>query len=213
MAVIGPEKIEIRSARSTVAVPIFGLLLAGGAIAWIALSEGAAPLWALALVVFACLFVVPASVMGLVSSIAGADVIIDSRKNSVAWQQGYLGMGIGTKELVPFEKIDYIEITIEGAEGDRWKGANDDVRQFALTIVKKNGKRVQMAQVPVPASGQTDGMDRTLAVGNAVAALTGSSVRIPTDWELVEIDTSSGEIVTPPPHQPRKNGQKPRRHR
>ena len=196
MAVIGPEKIEIRSARSTVLLPIVGLVLAGVAISWIALSDGTAPLWALALVVFVCLFAVPASVMGLVSSIAGADVIVDVRKNSVTWQQGYLGMGIGTKELVPFEKIDYLEITIEGAEGD-------------LTIVKKSGKRVQLAQVPVLASGQADGMDRTLAVGNAVAALTGSSVRIPEGWELVEIDTTSGEIVEPAPKRPPR--QKPRR--
>ena len=147
------------------------------------------------LVLFACLFIVPSSVMGLVSSIAGADVIIDAKKGSATWQQGYLGMGIGTKELVPFEKIDYLDITIEGGEGDRWQGASDDLRQFALTIVKKSGKRVTITQVPVPAFGQTDGMDRTLAVGNAVAALTGAAVRIPEGWELVEINTETGEVV------------------
>ena len=209
MAVIGPDKIEIRSARSTVLLPVTGLALAGGAIAWLALNDGAAPLWALSLVVFVCLFVVPASVMGLVSAIAGADAIVDGRKGSVTWQQGYLGMGIGTKELVPFEKIDYLEISVEGEEGDRWRGASDDVRQFALTIVKKSGKRLQLAQVPVPVSGQADGMDRTLAVGNAVAALTGSTVRIPYGWALVEIDTETGEVV-----EPRRPGrQKPRRRR
>ena len=56
MAVIGPDKIEIKSARSTIVLPLVGIALAGGAIAWIALSQGAAPLWALVLVVFACLF-------------------------------------------------------------------------------------------------------------------------------------------------------------
>ena len=195
MAVIGPEKIEIKSARSTIALPFLGLALAGGAITWIALGDGSAPFWAMVAVVFVCLFVVPASVMGLVSAVAGADVIIDARKQSATWQQGYLGMGIGTKELVPFEKIDYLDVTVEGAEGDRWKGASDDLRQFALTIVKKSGKRVRVAQVPVPAYGQEDGMDRTLAVGNAVAALTGSSVRLPEGWQLVEIDTDTGEVV------------------
>ena len=210
MAVIGPEKIEIKSARSTIALPLAGLALAGGAIAWIALSDGSAPFWALVAVVFACLFIVPASVMGLVSSVAGADVIIDARKQSATWQQGYLGMGIGTKELVPFAKIDYLEVSVEGAEGDRWKGASDDLRQFALTLVKKSGKRVRLAQVLVPAYGQEDGMDRTLAVGNAVAALTGSSVRLPEGWQLVEIDTSTGEVVEK--RAPgRTSRQKPRR--
>jgi hypothetical protein len=202
MAVIGPEKIEIKSARSTVLLPLFGLAIAAGAITWMILSEGSAPLWALVLVVVVCLFVVPVSVMALVGAVAGSDAIIDARKGSATWQQGYLGMGIGTKELVPFEKIDYLEVTVEGAEGDRWQGTSDDVRQFALVLVKRSGKRLTLTQIPVPTSGQTDGMDRTLAVGHAVAAMTGSTVRIPEGWELVEIDTDTGEVVKQPGKRP-----------
>jgi hypothetical protein len=64
--------------------------------------------------------------------------------------------------------------------------------------VKKSGKRLTLAQVPVPAYGQADGMDRTLATGNAVAALTGTTVQLPEGWELIEIDTSTGEPVKRP---------------
>jgi hypothetical protein len=104
-------------------------------------------------------------------------------------------MGIGTKELVPFPKIDYLEVTIEGDAPDRWGDQPDALRQFALWLVKQSGKRLRIAQVPVPAHGQEDGMDRTLALGNAIAALTGAEVRIPADWQLVEIDTETGEAV------------------
>jgi hypothetical protein len=131
--------------------------------------------------------------------VAGADVVVDARKNSATWQQGYLGMGIGTKELVPFEKIDHIEVTIEGDQADRWRDQVDDLRQFALVLVKVSGKRLTLAQVPVPAYGQADGMDRTLAVGQAVAKLVGSKVALPEGWEMVEIDTNTGETVQPPP--------------
>jgi hypothetical protein len=141
---------------------------------------------------------VPFSVMSLISAVVGADVIVDARKNSATWQQGYLGMGIGTKELVPFEKIDHLEVTVEGAEADRWHDQADDLRQFALVLVKVSGKRLTLAQVPVPAYGQADGMDRTLAVGQAVANLVGSKVTIPEGWELVEIDTATGEAVPQP---------------
>ena len=51
----------------------------------------------------------------------GADVVIDGRKGSATWQQGYLGMGVGTRELVPFPKIDHLAITIEGDTPDRWR--------------------------------------------------------------------------------------------
>jgi hypothetical protein len=41
-------------------------------------------------------------------------------------------------------------------------------------------------------------MDRTLAVGQAVARLVGSRVVIPEGWEMVEIETSTGEPVQKP---------------
>jgi hypothetical protein len=194
VAVISPERVEIRSARSTVVLPLFGLALAGGFVAlmiWAGL-----PLWALVAMLFFCLLVVPISVMGLVSAVAGADVVIDGKKQSATWQQGYLGMGLGTKELVPFWKIDHLEVTIEGDEPIRWRGEQDALRQFALVLVKESGKRLTLAQVPVPAYGQEDGMDRTLAVGHAVAALTGARIDIPEGWELVEVDADTGQPVS-----------------
>jgi hypothetical protein len=144
------------------------------------------------------MILVPFSAASLISSVVGADVVIDARKGSATWQQGYLGMGIGTKELVPFEKIDHLEVTIEGDQPDRWHDNVDDLRQFALVLVKPSGKRLILAQVPVPAYGQADGMDRTLAVGQAVARLVGSRVVIPEGWEMVEIETSTGEPVQKP---------------
>lgn len=198
VARVGDTKIEIKSARSTVVLPIVGLALSGLAMAWIGISAGSPPLWLLVVVLLVLLFVVPMSVMGLVSAVAGADVIIDAKKGSATWQQGYLGMGIGTKELVPFAKIERIEVMVEGGEGDRWKGASDDLRQFALWLEKKSGKRLKIAQVPVPAYGQEDGMDRVLAVGQAIGQLTGAPVAIPEGWELVEVDAETLEAVNPP---------------
>lgn len=198
MALISDDKVEIKSARGTIILPALGIFLAAGAIYLIATNGTGLPLWLLIGMLVVLLFLVPVSVMGFVSSVVGADVIVDRKKNSATWQQGYLGMGIGTKELVPFEKIDHLEVTIEGDERDRWHEQSDDLRQFQLVLVKKSGKRLVLTQVPVPAYGATDGMDRTLAVGNAVAALTGTTVKLPEGWELVEIDTATGKPVAGP---------------
>ena len=51
-------------------------------------------------------------------------------------------------------------------------------------------------------------MDRTLAVGNAVATLTGSTVSIPEGWELVEIDTETGAEVPPPKKRSKAKGKR-----
>ena len=197
MALIGDDRIEIKSARGTVILPIIGLALAAAAGTFIAVRGFSVPFWMLVSLLLFCLVVVPFSVMSLIGSLVGADVVIDAKKGSATWQQGYLGMGIGTKELVPFAKIDHLEVSVEGEEPDRWRGESDALRQFALTLVKVSGKRLTLAQVPVPAYGQADGMDRTLAVGNAIAALVGSTVTLPEGWELVEIDTETGEEVRP----------------
>lgn len=197
MAVIGADKIEIKAARGTIFVPLFGLLLAGIAGTWIALAGTSLPFWLLVTMLLFCLIAVPFSTVALIGAVIGADVVIDAKKGSATWQQGFLGMGIGTKELVPFAKIDHLEVGVEGDAPDRWGGQADSLRQFSLTLVKQSGKRLTLAQVPVPAYGQADGMDRTLAVGNAVAALVGSTVTIPEGWELVEIDTNTGEPLAP----------------
>lgn len=197
MAVISDDRIEITSARGTVILPVIGLLLAAGVVTWMARSGGALPFWALTTMLLVALILVPFSVIALIAAVIGADVVVDAKKGSATWQQGFLGMGIGTKELVPFAKIDHLEVAVEGDQPDRWRGESDALRQFSLTLVKKSGKRLSLAQVPVPAYGQADGMDRTLAVGNAIAQLTGSTVTLPEGWALVEIDTRTGIPVQP----------------
>ncbi len=204
-------------AQFLVALDPFKLIVAAAgilatALGWWLIDRGfTMPLWVLVSVLLFCMFLVPLSVMSLIASVVGADVIVDARKGSATWQQGYLGMGIGTKELVPFEKIDHLEVTVEGAETDRWREQDDDLRQFALVLVKRSGKRLTIAQVPVPSYGQADGMDRTLAVGQAVAKLVGSNVTIPADWQLVEIDTKTGEALPAPAPQKKRTSRGRRR--
>ena len=213
LAVISDDKVEIKSSRGTVILPLIALALVIGAGFLIAKTVGAMNFWVMVALLLFCLLAAPVAVMSLVSSIVGADVIIDRQKGSATWQQGYLGMGIGTKELVPFAKIDHLEVTIEGDKADRWHEEADAIRQFALILVKRSGKRLTLAQVPVPAYGQTDGMDRTLAVGNAVAAITGSTITLPDGWELVEVDVATGSPIPDPsegpgPRKRRKNAKR-----
>ena len=197
LALIGNGKVEIRSARSTVLLPALGVALSGGAGALIAIEAGDLPFLLLVALLLFALLAFPVSVMALVTAVIGADVVVDERKGSVTWQQGYLGMGVGAREVAPFARIDHLAITIEGAERDRWREETDALRQFALVLVKRSGRRLTLAQTPVATGDQTDGMDRTLAVANAIAALTGAEVVLPEGWELVEL--SEEEAAGGPP--------------
>ena len=106
------DKVEIKAARGLVILPLIGLAVSLSLGTWVVLQEGTAPFWMLVLTLFLLLLVVPVSIMSLIGSVVGADVVADARKGSITWQQGYLGMGIGTRELVPFAKIAYLEITV-----------------------------------------------------------------------------------------------------
>jgi hypothetical protein len=218
MAVFKGDVIEIRSARSVVILPLLGLTLAALLI-WMMVNPTLLPFWAKAATLLFLLALVPICVMALVNAVAGAEVVIDARKGSATWQQGYLGMGIGTRELVPFAKIGHLSVTVDGADPDRWHSHADDLRQFALLLHKKSGKVLTLVQVPAPAYGQEDGMDRTLAVGQAIAALVDTHLELPEGWELVTIDTETRQRVdtpgestaTPRPAPPRRRKRSGRR--
>ena len=207
LAVIGSEVVEVRSARSAAWLPLAGLLLVVAAGTWIAVTRGTLPFWLMVLLLLFCLLAAPVAVMGLVSAFLGADVVADRRKGSVTFQQGFLGMGVGTRELVPFGRIARFEVTVEGDQPDRWRNEADTLRQFALFLEKDNGKRLLVARVPVPASRQEDGMDRILATGQAFAAVTDSRVDIPAGWELIEVDAKTLERAPgPKPRRRKKRG-------
>ncbi|MFQ5382673.1 MAG: hypothetical protein ACE5EF_13780, partial [Dehalococcoidia bacterium] len=184
VAVADDVVVEVRNARSTVWLPAIVLAAVLGAGAWIAQSAGALPFWLMVVLLIFCVLGAPLAVMGLIGALFGADLVADRRKGSVTFQQGFLGMGVGTKELVPFPRIARFEVTIEGEEPDRWRGQTDSVRQFALVLEKDNGRRLVVARLPVPASRQEEAMDRILATGQALSSLTGARVDIPAGWKL-----------------------------
>lgn len=193
VAMVGPDHVEIRGARSAAWLPAAGLLAAFAAGTWIALSGGTLPFWLMVTLLAFCLFAAPLSVMGLVGAFVGADVVADGRKGSVTFQQGFLGMGVGTRELVPFTKIGRYEVTIEGDQPDRWHGEMDSLRQFAVVLEKTNGKRLVAARLPVPGAQQEEAMDRVLATAQALASLSDTRVDIPAGWQFHEVDATTLE--------------------
>src|SRR4051812_4630160 len=74
VAVISDSRVEIKSARSTVVLPLIGIGLAALAGSFMVSRGTGLPLWALVLLLLFCLAVVPLSFMSLISSIVGAEV-------------------------------------------------------------------------------------------------------------------------------------------
>ena len=174
-----PDHIDIRPARSAAVLPLLGLLLgvfsATSAVYWLQQL----PFWLVLLLLGSAIVLVPFSGMGFVYSIYGAIVVIDRQKQSALWQQGLLGMGVGTEELVPFWKIERLEI--EEISSERQAGGAQDFAQYEILLLKVSGRRLSLGQVTVPRYAAAEGLARARRVGEAVAALVDKPLRVRVD--------------------------------
>ena len=169
VCVVKPDVIDIRKARSAAIAPAIGFLL--GVLAFIAVVLWLEDLpFPMALLLMgAAILLVPFSGMGFVYAIYGANVVINKDKQTAVWQQGLFGMGVGTEDLVPFAKIEQIEIE-EIADSVDSEGRHD-VAEYEMRLLKKSGKKLQIGQVNVGGDQVEDGIRRARHVGEAVARM------------------------------------------
>jgi hypothetical protein len=169
VCVVRPNVIDFRPARSAAIAPAIGFLL--GVLAFIAVVlwlEDLPFMLALALMGGAILLV-PFSGMGFVYSVYGANVVVDGTKRTAVWQQGLFGMGVGTEQLVPFEKIDQVEIEEIGHSIDP-EGV-PDFAEFEVRVLKISGKKLSFGQINVRGDMLDDGLRRARLIGEAVSSM------------------------------------------
>lgn len=176
VCVIKPDGIDIRPARSAAIVPLIGFALGVLAFVAVLLWLEQMPFAITLLLIGLALLLVPFSAMGFVYSAYGANVVIDRKKGTAVWQQGLLGMGVGTQELAPFAKIERIEV--EEVSREEQLGGAQDFAQFELRVLKTSGRRLAIGQVTVPRSIREDGLARAREVGEAVAEMTGRALDV-----------------------------------
>jgi hypothetical protein len=82
---------------------------------------------------------------------------------------------VGTQELVPFEKIERLEIEKVGSAPRR--GGQDFV-QFEIGLLKTSGRKLELGQVTVPPYLAEDGLARARDVAEAIAAITQKPLEI-----------------------------------
>jgi len=173
---VSADRIDIHPARSIIFLPIFTLALGLATFPVLYFWAGALPLEARLFLTLGALVVVPASGVGLVYSIAGAHIVIDRAKQSAVLQQGYLGMGVGTQDLVPFWKFERLQV--EELTPHDYRGHQDDFAQYEVTIVKISGTRVPIGTVTVARAEAKEGLARAKEIAALVAAMAGSRVYV-----------------------------------
>ncbi len=177
VAFIEPDRVNVRPALAAALFPLFGLLLGIGAFVSIVLWLDSLPFVLILVLLVVAVVSIPLAGIGFVYTIAGANVVFERQKQSGIWQQGFLGMGVGTTELVPFWKID--QIRIEELTGERQRGQMQDVAQLEIVVMKVSGKRLAVGDIVVPRSMVRQGLDDVRAVAEAIAEMTGKPLVAP----------------------------------
>jgi len=183
VCIVREGRIDVRPERAALVGPLVGLAISLGLFVSVGVFSGALSALALAAMLVPGLILGPFSAMALVYSLLGANVVIDAKKQSATLQQGLLGLGLGTVELVPFWKIERLEVQdlpLGEVEAKRSPLPLDLRAWDVVLVVKTSGKQLSIGQVIAASSPDLidEGFDRAVAVAEAVATLVGKPVVI-----------------------------------
>ncbi len=178
VAFLEPHRINVRPALAAALFPLVGFLLGIAAFASIILWLDRIPFGLALLLLVVAIVTIPLAGIGFVYTIAGANVVFEKEKQSGIWQQGFLGMGVGTIELVPFWKIH--QIRIEEVTRERQQGEVQDLAQLEIILVKESGKRLRIGDIIVARSMVREGLADVREVAEAIAEMTGKPLIAPT---------------------------------
>jgi hypothetical protein len=122
---------------------------------------------------------IPLAGIGAVYALVGAHIVVDRAKQSATWQQGFLGMGVGTTELVPFWKIERILVEEAGSAPDGDGRPVEEFAQWRIVLQKTSGTRLEVGVVSAARSLGDEALARARTVAAAIADLSGAPLELP----------------------------------
>ena len=182
VCIVREGRIDVRPERAALGGPLVGLAISLVLFASVGVFSGDLSALALAAMLVLGLILGPFSAMALLYSLLGVNVVIDAKKQSATFQQGVLGLGLGTVELAPFWKIERLEVQdlpLGEVEANR-SPLPLDLRAWDVVLVTTGGKQLSIGQVIAATSPDLvdEGFDRAVDVAEAVGALIGKPVVI-----------------------------------
>ena len=214
VAVIRADSITVQPSRGQLLTPLVQLAVAAGAIALIVLLLDRLPLAVLALLLVIAVLLGPIAALGFVFGLFGSIMVVDGRKRSAHWQQGFLGLGIGTTESMRFARIDHVAVT-GNYDDELTDGGRPDVVTWDVALVRDDGKRSAVGAVLAARPLAGEGLARANDVAAAIGALTGAEVRpgeLPAELPAAELAADlAGSGVETEAQRARPRRRRPRR--
>ena len=131
--------------------------------------------------ILACLLIFssvigPLALIGLINNVAGTSFLLEKSKYSARWQQGLLGLGIGTYELVPFDRIDHFFVRSD-IDDLLAGGSRQDLVEFEILMVKDNDKKLSVARIIEPREFVDNAKERINELAMRLSEMTSVEVK------------------------------------
>lgn len=205
-AVVEADRIAIYPSRAQVVGALIELAIAALAMVALLTLFDVLPMIVMIALLLVALLLGPIGTLGLVFSIAGTAFVMERGNRAARWQQGFLGMGIGTTDGVPFARIAAVE-AVSDADLLMRSGERQDMVTFEVVIAREDGKRMPVASVVSARSLASEGAERVNRFATALAAMAEVSVVLAAappddedDWDDEEWDGEgeAGEAAETP---------------
>ncbi|RLT28086.1 MAG: hypothetical protein DWI48_01645 [Chloroflexi bacterium] len=177
IAVVEADRISIYPARVQVIGALIEIGLAGLAVLGIVLGFDSLPVWVLMPLLLVALLLGPIGVLGLIFGVIGTAFVMDRQARTARWQQGFLGMGIGTTDGTGFARIAGVEVTSDGDDALR-SGEHQDVITWDVEIVKDDGVRMPVGTVITSRPMAMDGATRANRLAEVLGEMAGVEVTL-----------------------------------
>ncbi len=177
VAVVTADAITVRPARAQIVGAAVELLIAVAAIGLLVVLFDRLHLVLLMALLLLALILGPVGVLGLVYGAVGSSFVLERANRTARWQQGFLGMGIGTMEVVPFDRIGWVEVSGD-YEQELSAGDRQDLVHWDVRLVKDNARVLTVGTVVVARPLAGLGLERANRLAAAVAAMAGVEARI-----------------------------------
>jgi len=202
VAIVSDDSIAVRPSRVQWIAPAIQASITAIAVWALITFLDSLPLWLLTILLIVAILLGPVAVLGLVYNLFGSEFLIEREKQSARWQQGFLGLGIGTAELVPFWRIGHVEVASD-AEEALSSGQERDFLQFDVRLVKDNGRVLDIGTITAPRAFALDAAERANRLVRYIGEMTGCEVREFDITPLAEREAPL-EAVRPAPRRRRR---------
>ncbi len=187
VAAIADDTIVVRPSRGQLLGPVIQLGLTALAVALIVLFLDSLPFWVVVVLTVIAVFLGPVATLGFVFAVIGSSMVVDRRKGTAHWQQGFLGLGIGTTTSIPFDRIDHIAVTGDYDAEDAG-GRGHDFVTWEVEIVRDDGRRRAVGSVIAARPLADVALDRANRLAEAVGAMANAEARFDSLPEYEEIE-------------------------